>query len=59
MWLVDGLKTGFTDAAGYCFTGTAKKDGKRVITVVMKTDPMKARFDETKKLMEFGFLIFQ
>lgn len=55
---VDGLKTGYTDAAGNCFTGTAMKDGKRVITVVMKTDSKKARFDETKKLMEYGFSNF-
>ena len=32
---VDGLKTGTTDFAGYCFTGTAKRDDLRVITVVM------------------------
>ena len=51
----DGLKTGFTRAAGYCFTGTAMKDGQRVITVVMKTDSMKERFDETRRLMEYGF----
>lgn len=51
----DGLKTGFTNAAGYCFTGTAMKDGQRVITVVMKTESIKARFDETKRLMDYGF----
>ena len=32
---VDGLKTGTTDFAGYCFTGTAKRNDLRVITVVM------------------------
>ena len=32
---VDGLKTGTTDLAGYCFTGTAERDGTRYITVVM------------------------
>ena len=32
---VDGLKTGTTKFAGHCFTGTAVKDGKRVIAVVM------------------------
>jgi serine-type D-Ala-D-Ala carboxypeptidase (penicillin-binding protein 5/6) len=51
----DGLKTGFTNAAGYCFTGTAMKDGQRVITVVMKTESIKERFDETKRLMDYGF----
>lgn len=52
---VDGLKTGYTSAAGYCFTGTAKKDGQRVISVVMKTDSMEDRFAETKRLMDYGF----
>jgi serine-type D-Ala-D-Ala carboxypeptidase (penicillin-binding protein 5/6) len=51
----DGLKTGFTNAAGYCFTGTALKNGQRVITVVMKTESPKERFDETKRLMDYGF----
>lgn len=51
----DGLKTGFTNAAGYCFTGTAKKDGQRVISVVMKTESPQQRFDETKRLMDYGF----
>ena len=32
---MDGLKTGFTDSAGYCFTGTAKQGDNRIITVVM------------------------
>ncbi|MGH0601638.1 D-alanyl-D-alanine carboxypeptidase family protein [Bacillus mycoides] len=52
---VDGLKTGFTDAAGYCFTGTAKLDGKRMISVVMGTSNGSQRFIETKKLFSYGF----
>ncbi|MDC3417742.1 serine hydrolase [Aquibacillus salsiterrae] len=55
---VDGLKTGWTEEAGYCFTGTAERDGRRVITVVMRTDSKGARFAETKKLMEYGFSKF-
>ncbi|MED1567585.1 D-alanyl-D-alanine carboxypeptidase family protein [Bacillus paramycoides] len=51
----DGLKTGFTDAAGYCFTGTAKQDGKRMISVVMGTSNGSQRFIETKKLFSYGF----
>ncbi|MBU9711797.1 D-alanyl-D-alanine carboxypeptidase family protein [Evansella tamaricis] len=54
----DGLKTGYTEAAGYCFTGTAEKDGQRVITVVMKAESIPSRFTETKKLMEYGFTNF-
>lgn len=56
---VDGLKTGHTEAAGYCFTGTAQQGDRRVITVVMKTDSMEQRFHETKKLMEYGFSQFE
>src|SRR5699024_3138970 len=41
---VDGLKTGYTDLAGYCFTATGEKDGKRLIVVVMKTDSYEERF---------------
>ncbi|GAA0290775.1 D-alanyl-D-alanine carboxypeptidase (penicillin-binding protein 5/6) [Gracilibacillus halotolerans] len=56
---VEGLKTGYTSAAGYCFTGTAKQGDQRIITVVMKTDSEPSRFIETKKLMEFGFSQFE
>ncbi|MGG1659007.1 D-alanyl-D-alanine carboxypeptidase family protein [Brevibacillus sp. NRS-1366] len=52
---LDGLKTGFTDEAGYCFTGTAKRGDKRLIAVVMGAESDEARFLETKKLMEMGF----
>ncbi|WP_282156339.1 D-alanyl-D-alanine carboxypeptidase family protein [Cytobacillus gottheilii] len=61
---VDGLKTGTTDFAGYCFTGTALRDGTRYITVVMnaKDDDgsasYKSRFDETKKMLDYGFANF-
>ncbi len=53
---VDGLKTGTTDAAGDCFTGTVKKDGHRIITVVMHANGSKTtrRFDETTKLMSYA-----
>ncbi|KFN01909.1 D-alanyl-D-alanine carboxypeptidase [Bacillus clarus] len=52
---MDGLKTGFTDSAGYCFTGTAKQGDKRIITVVMGTKSKTKRFTETHKLMSYGF----
>src|SRR5699024_4939991 len=48
-----------TDLAGYCFTGTAERDGKRVISVVMKTDSEAARFQETAKLFDYGFKNFE
>ncbi|SDK23466.1 serine hydrolase [Sediminibacillus albus] len=56
---VDGLKTGWTDLAGYCFTGTAERDGRRLISVVMKTDSKEARFEETAKLLDYGFSQFE
>lgn len=61
---VDGLKTGTTLFAGHCFTGTATRDGKRVIAVVMNAVDAKgvgsyeARFDATRKLFDYGFSQF-
>ncbi|PGR39108.1 D-alanyl-D-alanine carboxypeptidase [Bacillus cereus] len=52
---MDGLKTGFTDSAGYCFTGTAKQGDNRIITVVMGTSSKTNRFTETNKLMSYAF----
>ncbi|MBO0991804.1 D-alanyl-D-alanine carboxypeptidase family protein [Bacillus sp. SD088] len=52
---VDGLKTGFTDEAGYCFIGTVERDGTRLISVVMGTDSLNARFIETTKLYDAAF----
>ncbi|PAV28505.1 D-alanyl-D-alanine carboxypeptidase [Virgibacillus profundi] len=56
---MDGLKTGNTELAGYTFTGTAERDGKRLISVVMKTASKEERFQETKKLMDYGFNNFE
>nr|WP_199171941.1 serine hydrolase [Sporosarcina sp. P13] len=61
---VDGLKTGTTVFAGHCFTGTAIRDGKRVIAVVMNAVDDKgvgsyeARFDATRSLFDYGFSQF-
>nr|WP_263325259.1 D-alanyl-D-alanine carboxypeptidase [Neobacillus sp. Marseille-Q6967] len=58
---MDGLKTGTTDFAGYCFAGTAERDGKRYITVVQNAKDesgsgnYKARFDETRKMLDYAF----
>ncbi|MFB4325201.1 D-alanyl-D-alanine carboxypeptidase family protein [Priestia sp. BR_2] len=51
----DGLKAGYTANAGYCFTGTAEKQGSRLIAVVMGTESKEARFEETRKLFDYGF----
>lgn len=51
----DGLKTGYTKEAGYCLTATAKKDGMRLITVVMGEPDSATRNTETMKLLDYGF----
>jgi len=56
---LDGLKTGHTDAAGWCFTGTAVRDGVRLISVVMRTGSEEERFEETRKLLDYGFNNFE
>lgn len=56
---VDGLKTGHTEQAGYCFTGTAQRDGMRLISVVMGASSELARFQETAKLFDYGFSQFE
>ncbi|MGE6552584.1 serine hydrolase [Bacillus mycoides] len=56
---VDGLKTGSTPEAGDCFTGTVERNGMRFISVVIKTSSHTARFDETKKLYDYGFANFE
>jgi D-alanyl-D-alanine carboxypeptidase (penicillin-binding protein 5/6) len=56
---VDGLKTGHTNAAGYCFAGTANRNGLRVVSVVMGTNSESARFNETKKLLDYTYDNFE
>ncbi|HHT48977.1 MAG TPA: D-alanyl-D-alanine carboxypeptidase [Firmicutes bacterium] len=56
---VDGLKTGSTSLAGYCFTATAQRNGVRLISVVMKGRSYAGRFQETKKLLDYGFNNFE
>ena len=56
---VDGLKTGHTEEAGYCLVSSAKKDGMRLIAVVMGTDSEGARARESQKLLTYGFRFFE
>ena len=51
----DGLKTGFTNGAGYCFTGSAVRAGRRLVMVVAGLPTQKARIVESVRLMEWGF----
>ena len=56
---VDGVKTGMTDAAGYCLVSSAERDGTRMIAVVMGMKNMKAREDASLALLNYGFSFFE
>jgi len=56
---VDGMKTGWTDAAGYCLVASAERDGMRLISVVMGTASEEARAIETQKLLTYGFRYYE
>jgi D-alanyl-D-alanine carboxypeptidase (penicillin-binding protein 5/6) len=61
LWLdpsVDGMKTGFTDAAGYCLVSSAKRGQRRLLSVVLGTASAAARIQESQKLLNWGFLAF-
>ena len=51
----DGLKTGYTSEAGYCLVATAKRNGVRLIAVVMKAPTSPVRNNEITKLFNYGF----
>ena len=56
---VDGVKTGHTNAAGYCLVASALRDGQRLISVVMGTASDEARMRESQKLLSYGFRYFE
>ncbi len=56
---VDGLKTGWTDRAGYCLVTSAERDGMRLIAVVMGTESENARIVETQKMLSYGFRYYE
>lgn len=55
---MDGLKTGFTEAAGYCLTGTMSRNNMRVITVTMKASVKEERNTDTINLMEYAYSMY-
>ncbi len=55
----DGLKTGFTDNAGYCMAVTAKRDGMRLIAIVLGETSGKVRNQETSELLDYGFNLYK
>ncbi len=56
---VDGLKTGHTEAAGYCLASSASRDGMRLISVVMGSASENSRASESQSLLNYGFRFFE
>lgn len=55
----DGLKTGFTDAAKYCMAVTSKRNGMRILAIVLGEDVSKVRNQETTALLDYGFNLYE
>lgn len=61
LWMdphVDGMKTGYTEAAGYCLVSSAKRGPRRLLAVVLGAQSETARATESQKLLNYGFLNF-
>jgi D-alanyl-D-alanine carboxypeptidase (penicillin-binding protein 5/6) len=61
LWLdpsVDGMKTGHTDAAGYCLVSSAKRGPRRLLSIVLGTSSDGARTQESLKLLNYGFQFY-
>jgi D-alanyl-D-alanine carboxypeptidase (penicillin-binding protein 5/6) len=56
---IDGLKTGHTEAAGYCLAASAKRDGMRLISAVMGSSSESSRAAESQTLLNYGFRFFE
>lgn len=56
---VDGVKTGFTDDAGYCLVASALRENMRLISVVMGAKSVNARANENQNLLNYGFRFFE
>ncbi|MBQ3725168.1 MAG: D-alanyl-D-alanine carboxypeptidase [Oscillospiraceae bacterium] len=54
-----GLKTGYTERAGYCISATAEKDGMELIAVIMKGETADKRNEDAKTLLNYGFSTYQ
>lgn len=55
----DGLKTGYTKEAGYCIVSTAKRNGLRLIGVVLKEEKPATRNEEVSQLLDYGFSLYE
>jgi D-alanyl-D-alanine carboxypeptidase (penicillin-binding protein 5/6) len=61
LWLdpnVDGMKTGYTEAAGYCLIASTKRGNRRLLSVVLGANGESSRAQESQKLLNHGFLFF-
>ena len=61
LWLdpnVDGLKTGYTKAAGYCLVASAKRNNRRLISIVLGAKSSSVRTIESQRLLNYGFLSY-
>lgn len=56
---VDGMKTGHTDSAGFCLVTSAKRDGMRLVSVVMGSSSVKAREDSSAALLNYGYTFYE
>lgn len=56
---VDGVKTGFTDDAGYCLVASALRENMRLISIVMGTKSSNARANENQSLLNYGFRFYE
>lgn len=62
LWMdqtVDGVKTGHTEAAGYCLVASSQRDGMRLISVIMGAESTRARARESQALLRYGFRFFE
>jgi D-alanyl-D-alanine carboxypeptidase (penicillin-binding protein 5/6) len=56
---VDGLKTGYTEKAGYCLVTSAQRVGMRLVSVIMGSASAKSRLSQTQKILDYGFRFFE
>lgn len=56
---VDGIKTGYTDNAGYCLASSAKKNDMRLIAIVLGSPTDASRADDSERLLKYGFRFFE
>lgn len=56
---VDGVKTGYTEAAGYCLATSAEREGMRLISVVMGADSPNDRIEQSQALLNYGYRFFE